>query len=327
MRSFPLPNTTLRSAVIGLGTAGFGTAVDADDAFALMDRYVEAGGNHLDSAHVYAAWEPGGWGASERTVGAWLADRGTRDEVLLATKGAHHDLATHQPRLTREAIAADLAESLDRLGTDRIDLYWLHRDDPAVPVADILGWLGEHIDAGVISAIGCSNWTAARQRQAAEAARSAGRTGFCASQVRWSYADFRLPPGDGGSGMLAMDADMLAFHRETGIPVVAYAAQAGGFFSGRYGPGADPAAEGVRRRVVTCYGREGNYRRLAAAESLAASGGLTANRVALAWLLHRPVAVCALVGCRTVRQLDDTLAAAELRLSQAELAALPPGPP
>ena len=324
MRTFHLPGTELAAAVIGLGTGSYGTAIPADRAMAMMDLYAECGGNFIDTAHVYAAWVPGGEGASERTIGRWLASRGARANVLIATKGAHHDLKTYAKRMTAAAIRSDLHESLDRLGTDRVDLYWLHRDDPAVPVGEILGWLGEHLAAGLLRAIGCSNWSVDRQRAAAAWADEHGQVGFCASQVRWSLADFHFPPGDSGSGMYAMDAEMAAWHRQTRVPVVAYSSQAGGFFSGRYGPDADPAAPGVREDVRRCYGTEENYRRLAAAQRLAAERGCSANQIALAWLLHQRFPTCALTGARTCEQLADSCAAANVSLSPRELDSLRP---
>jgi len=319
MRTIDLPGTDLLPTVIGLGTGSFGTAIPEDRALALLDLYAEWGGNFLDTAHVYAAWMPGGEGASERTIGKWLASRGSRRDVVLATKGAHHDLATHAPRLTADAVRGDLHESLERLGTDHVELYWLHRDDPAVPVGEVLAWLNEHLDAGLLRAIGCSNWSLPRQRAAAEWAEAHDQVGFCASQVRWSLAEHHLPPGDSGSGMCAMDDEMLAAHRRTRIPVVAYSPQARGFFSGRYGPAADEAAPGFRADVQARYGTEANTRRLAAAQALAAERGCTANQVAVAWLLHQDFGVCALTGARTPEQLADSCGAADVSLSEADL--------
>jgi len=325
VRYFDLPGTDMSPAVIGLGTGSYGTAIPEDRALRLMDLYVESGGNFIDTAHVYAAWVEGGEGASERTIGKWLASRGARSDVLIATKGAHPDIRTRARRMNAEAVRSDLHESLDRLGTDRVDLYWLHRDDLAVPVGEILSWLNEHVDAGLVRAIGCSNWLADRQRAAAAWAESHGKLGFCASQVRWSLADFHLPPGDSGSDMCSMDEEMLAYHRRTRVAVVAYSSQGRGFFSGRYGPGADAAAPGFRADVQLQYGTEANFRRLAAAKRLAADRGCSANQIAVAWLLHHPFGVCALTGARTPEQLADSCAAADVSLGEPDLRRLREG--
>jgi len=202
-----------------------------------------------------------------------------------------------------------------------VDLYWLHRDDPSVPVGDILGWLNEHLRVGLVRAIGCSNWSVARQAEADAWAAEHRATGFCASQIRWSLADYALTDGE-VTDMLSMDDETFAWHRRTGRAVVAYSSQACGFFSGKYGPGADPAATGVRKDVIERYDTPANRRRLAAAEALAAERGCTANQVALACLFHQPFPVCALTGAHTLDQLRDSCAAADVRLSPADVARL-----
>ncbi|MBA3709392.1 MAG: aldo/keto reductase, partial [Planctomycetes bacterium] len=159
MRTIILPGVPLPASAICLGTALHGSTIADDDAFALLDIFVERGGNFLDTAHIYAAWLPNGHGQSERAIGAWLRSRGSRASTVIATKGGHPSwTAVPQARLRPEDIASDLTESCERLGTDVIDLYWLHRDDPAVPVDEILDALQRLIASGRIRAIGASNW-------------------------------------------------------------------------------------------------------------------------------------------------------------------------
>lgn len=323
MRYTPLPNTTLVPSVIGLGTGGFGSAIPQEEAFAMLDLFVELGGNLLDTARVYAAWLPGGAGASERTIGAWLKRRGAQGRVIVATKGGHPDLATmHRSRLAPAEIAADVAASLDALGLPAIDLYWLHRDDPAIPVGEIMDALHEQMAAGRLRAIAASNWTPPRIEAANAYAAARGRPGFCASQIGWSLAQ-PDPAAKGFGGELAMDAETLAFHRRTGFPVVAYSAQAAGFFAGkadRY-RGPDAPQDSFSRKYAT---RE-NFGRLERARQLAARHGRTPNDIALAYLLSQPFPVYALVGCRTVAQVRSSCAAADLRLTPAEIAFLEAG--
>ena len=131
MRYTALPTTGFTPSVLCLGTGGFGTRIPQDQAFQMLDRFAELGGNFLDTARVYAAWLPGGEGASERTIGAWLKSRDMAASCIVATKGAHPNLATMRiSRLTPAEIAADVSASLEALGVEAIDLYWLHRDDP-----------------------------------------------------------------------------------------------------------------------------------------------------------------------------------------------------
>jgi len=298
-----------------LGTGGFGTAVSQDAAWAIMDRYAEAGGNFLDTAHVYAAWLPDGAGASERTIGSWVAARGCREDVVIGTKGGHPDLRSMDvSRLAPDDIASDLHESLDRLGTDYVDLYWLHRDDPSVPVGEIMDALSQHVGGGLVRAIGCSNWTPQRQEEAAAWSRQHGKPSLCASQIGYSLA--RAKAGAAGyAGMLYMDDATHAFHQRTGIPVVAYSSQAGGFFSGKYAANDDPASV-ANQGVVRTYYSEPNFQRLERAQQLAAKHGRRANEVNLAYLLSQPFHVVPIVGPRTEQQIEASCAAAGWRLSE-----------
>src|SRR5688500_14279535 len=125
-----------RSSPLALGTADFGSSIPAAESYRLLDAFVAAGGNHLDTAHDYASWIPGGDGASERTIGEWLRHAGGRDRLLIATKGGCTQ--NGGKRIRRDVLRSEITLSLERLGVPCVDLYWVHRDDPAVPVADLL---------------------------------------------------------------------------------------------------------------------------------------------------------------------------------------------
>lgn len=322
MKYLSLPHTTLTPSVICLGTGDFGSGISAERADALLDAFVEAGGNFMDTARIYAAWIPGGMGLSERTIGAWLRRRGARDRLVLATKGGHPELATMRiSRLSPAEITADLLASLEALGTDVIDLYWLHRDDPAVPVGEILGVLNEQISAGRIRAIGASNWAIERLAQAATYAQAHGLIGFCANQVGWSLAQVN-PQAASVEGMRAMDAATLDYHRRTQMPVVAYSSQAQGFFSGKYRPDLDRPRTPKEEAIARTYFSPENFARLARAETLAARYGRTPNEIALGYLLSQPFAVYPIVGCRSVEQVQASSAAADLHLTAEEVAFL-----
>jgi aryl-alcohol dehydrogenase-like predicted oxidoreductase len=316
-----LPTTDFAPSVIGLGTGGFGTRIPQDQAFAMLDLFAELGGNFLDTARVYAAWIPGGAGASERTIGAWLRSRGAAASFVVATKGGHPDLKTmHISRLSPPEIAADVAASLDALAVEAIDLYWLHRDDPAIPVGEIMDALHEQVAAGRLAALGASNWTPERIAAANAYAAGRGRPGFCASQIGWSLAVADTSAAPFG-GTLSMDAATLAYHQCTGFPVMAYSSQAAGFFAGkadRYRDQADAKVDGFARTYVSA----ANFARLDRAREVAARHGRPANDVALAYLLSQPFPVYALAGCQTVAQVRSSCAASDLRLSSEEIAYL-----
>jgi len=309
-----------------LGTGLFGSAVPESRAFEILDAYLQAGGNVIDTANVYAEWLDGGKGKSETTLGQWMKDSGTRERFVLSTKGAHADLSTGQSRMTQDCLRADLAQSLERLQVDRVDLYWLHRDDPAVPVDEILGWMNELLAERLIGAIGCSNWAWPRIEEAHRHAEQEQVTGFCASQVGWSLAAAD-PNGPGPAGMIFMDRETRDYHERTAFPLLAYSAQANGFFSGKYLRGMDPEDRkpGVRPWVLQRYGSDANFDRLDRAAAIAERTGANANQVALAWLLHQPFPVLPMIGPGTVEQLRQSLAALELTLSGEEPAFLEHG--
>ena len=304
-----IPGLEPRVAKLALGTAGFGSSVSRDEAFAILDAYAEAGGNFLDSANVYAEWLPGGKGVSEMTVGAWIRDRRVRSRTVIGTKGGHPDLTTGRKRMNPEALDHDLDESLDRLGTDRVDLYWFHRDDPAIPVGDIMAWAGRQIASGKIGAIGCSNWTLARLEEANAPEK---KVRFCANQIGWCLADRNGPPAN-LPDMVFMDSKIRAYHAATRLPVIPYASQGGGYFAAH--KRGDPY-------LLEAYGNPRNEARRAAADRLAARRGATPTQIALAWLWHQPFPVVPIIGPRTLAQFRDSEAATRLPLSPAEVAAL-----
>ncbi|MCZ7643789.1 MAG: aldo/keto reductase [Planctomycetota bacterium] len=318
MRYHDLAGLAPAPSRVCLGTSSFGSDTPEAEAFAILDAFAAAGGNFLDTAHIYAAWRPGGAGQSERTIGKWLKRAGLRGKMVVGTKGAHFDMQTKASGVRRETIAQHLAESLERLQLSNVDLYWLHRDDPEVPVGEILGWLNEHLKAGTIRALGCSNWTVARMEEAARHAKRHGLAGFCASQIGWSLA--RAATSRAGSDMLYADDETRAYHVRSGMPQVGYSTQANGFFSGKYDPGAPP--EGQRKGVLQKYGLPENFRRLEAARRIARLRGVTSNQVALASLFAQPFPFFAIVGPKSVEQARDSCAAGDLALTAEETAAL-----
>jgi len=310
MRTTSLSPALPPSSVIGLGTGMFGSGITRDESFAILDIFHQAGGTMLDTAHVYAAWVANGAGMSERTVGAWIRSRGVRNTMLVATKGCHPLLSNMaQSRMDPVSLTQDLHESLDRLGDSQIDLYWLHRDAPTVPVDEILDALDAQRRAGRIRAFAASNWSAARLAAAQTWAERRGVEGFCASQVEWSLAtrDRSLPCD---TTCLSVLSDDFAYHQRTRLPLVAYSAQAQGFF------------DTSRVKRPPAYDGPANHARRERAIALAQQRQVSANHIALGWLTSQSFPVVALVGCRTTAQITDSMAAADLRLSDVEMATL-----
>ena len=310
MHTISISPALIPSSVIGLGTGLFGSDITRDDSFAILDIFHQAGGSMIDTAHVYAAWITNGAGMSERTVGAWIRSRGVRQHMLVATKGCHpllSDMAA--PRMDPLSLAQDLHESLDRLGDSSIDLYWLHRDDPAVPVDEILDALDAQRRAGRTRAFGASNWSAARLAAAQVWAKRNGVEGLCASQIEWSLATRdRTLPGD--PTCLSLLSEDFAYHQRSQLPLVAYSAQAQGFF------------DTARVKQLPVYDAPANHARRERAIALGQRHQVSANHMALGWLTNQVFPVVALVGCRTTAQIVDSMAAADLHLTPDDVATL-----
>lgn len=312
-RSMSGPECMPPLSVVCLGLGPFGTSVSRDDAFILLDTFFGLGGSFVDTANVYAEWEPGGAGASERTLGAWMRSRGVRGDIVIGTKGGHPRLETMRlSRLSPADIAHDVDESRERLGTETIDLYWLHRDDPAIPIDEIMSAVYTHIDSGAVHMLGASNWSVERLEEARVWARMHDRAGFCASQIAWSLAHNNTAY-DPDAGTRAMDRATMAYHRMSGMPVIPYSAQASGLFARPYDE--TNGRYGAYHNAITAA-------RYAAAQRVAVERGVTPNAIALAYLLNHPCCAAAIAGAHTVEQIKDSCSAAGIILTDAEMRSL-----
>ena len=279
-----------------LGTAGYEHA-PLDVSLDLFDAYRELGGNVVDTGREY--------GNAEAIVGRWLRERRLRDEIVVLTKGAHHDNDTGRRRVNPAEIAQDLEESLRTLGRESVDIYCLHRDDPDVPVGPIVEALDAHRRGGRFRAPGASNWTVARIDEAGRYAARHGREPFACSSPGLSLAAPQEAPWLGA--VTIHDHGARAWYEARQVPVFAWASLAGGFFAGVRTPD-----------VVRVYETVDNRERLRRTLALAARRGATASQVALAWVLHQPFPTYALVGPRSVAELRESVAALELALTPAE---------
>lgn len=314
MRSLPIPGTDLQPSVIALGTVALGSTLDEAASFRLLDLFLDLGGTFLDTARVYSDWLPGERSRSEKMLGRWLTARGTRDRVVLATKGGHPPLEDmRRGRLSRQDLQSDLEASLTDLRTDVVDLYWLHRDDPSHPVEDIVDTLNDLADSGALRAFGASNWSAPRLREANAYAGRAGLRPFVANQMQWSLAEPN--PGSIGDPTLVVMNDATGhLHRESGLAAVPYSSQANGFFGGKYGRGKRQVDSPSARQVQKLYSNDANFGRLERVQEVAARLGRSPNAVALAALMAEPFPVFPIVGAYTLGQLEDSVGAGDLVL-------------
>lgn len=311
-----IDNTTLEVSAICLGGVALSTPVDRE-MFQLLDHYADQGGNMIDTANVYGKWFPGNAGTSEQNIGSWLHERRRRHDILIATKGGHPELADMAtPRLSRADVARDLDESLKNLRTDYIDLYWLHRDDPSIPVGEMLQYLQEFAAAGKIRAFGCSNWSPDRIAEAIKYADQHHVQGFCANQLMWSLA---RPNPEAVGDLVAMDEANLTLHRSSGLPAFAYMSLANGFFT-KLAASSESALDG---RLKKLYLNDTNLNRFNRARKLALELGVSVTALSVCYLMSQPdFATFPIAGCRTVSQLDEILAVANCRLDGGALAEL-----
>lgn len=321
MQYTTIPGTALKPATICLGSTHIGSKIGRDTAFELFDIYLEQGGNFIDTANVYGNWVPGKKSISEKTIGQWLQQRGSRDKIILATKGAHPDLSTmHISRLSRSEIERDLNDSLQNLQTDVIDLYWLHRDDPRHPIEDILGTLNDQVKVGKIRYFGCSNWRTERIKAAQAYASEYGLQGFVANQMRWSLA-LTNPEDITDKTTVGMDEAMKQYHLETGPAAIPYSSQGNGLFQKM----AQRPLTQIDSQLQGMYQLEANRRRFERIKRLAADSGYSITQIVLGYLQSQPFTTVPIVGCRTVAQLRDSLTAATARLDPDQLRYLEQG--
>ena len=274
----------------------------------LMDTWVDGGGTMVDTARGY------GRGQSEEMLGEWLARNGNRQRTMLLTKGCHHD--ADGPRVTADALQTDLEGSLKALQTDHIELYLLHRDDPGVPVGDIVDWLDEHRKAGRIGAFGGSNWSVGRVQEAYEYSRRMGIDGFAATS---NYFGLATANEHMWSGVELISSEDKQWYQETGTVNFAWSSLGRGYFAGRdEGKDAD-------EDVVRVYVNATNYERRCRALELGKAKGLTAVQVAGAYAICQPFASIALVGCASVNEVESVLHASDIELTPEEVTFLENG--
>ncbi|NGN69967.1 aldo/keto reductase [Streptomyces sp. A7024] len=308
-------------SVLSLGAMLFGTRTDEETAYAILDRYAEAGGTFIDTSNNYAFWENGSQGGqSETVVGRWLRSRGVGDEITVATKLGARPLAPgtgyvdNAEGLSAKVIREQVAVSRERLGMDRLHLLYAHIEDPATPLRETVEAFAEQVGEGAVGLLGASNhwtWTVERARRIAA---EGGLPGYDVLQYHHTYLRGRtdlpseLSP-DGSPG--AAGGDLLSYVRdEPELTLVAYSPLLRGAYTRADKP-LEPELD-----------HPGTPRRLAALREVAQATGATVNQVVLAWLIGGDVPVVPLIGASSVAQLEESLAAADLELTAEQRARL-----
>ncbi|KQZ68100.1 alcohol dehydrogenase [Rhodanobacter sp. Root561] len=309
MHQRPLGNSPLSIAPLAFGGNVFGWSADEKRSFELLDAFVDAGGNLIDTADVYPAWVPGNRGGeSETIIGKWLKQSGKRDRVVISTKVAKW---AEQPGLSPVNIQQAVDGSLQRLQVDCIDLYQAHEDDASVPMEETLGAFARLIEAGKVRVIGASNFSAARFADALAMSQRHGLPRYESLQPEYNLVS-----------RAGYEQELEPLIRRENIGVISYYALASGFLSGKYRSASDLAKSSARGGAVKKFLNPHGLQVLAALDAVAAAHHATPAQVALAWLIARPGLTAPIVSATSVEQLRELLGATGLQLDDGEIARL-----
>ncbi len=294
-----------------LGGNVFGWTADERASFDVLDAFVAAGGNFIDTADVYSRWAPGHRGGeSETVIGRWLARRKFRDDVVIATK-VGMDMGDGNVGLSRRWIERAVEDSLRRLGTDYIDLYQAHKDDAQTLLEESLGAFDALVRAGKVRHIGASNYEAPRLAAALDVSRDGGLARYVSLQPLYNLMD-----------RAGFEQALQPLCVQQGIGVFPYYGLASGFLTGKYRTAADAGKSARGPGVVKKYLDARGLRVLDALDAAARATGATPAKLSIAWLLSRPAITSALVSATSVSQLEEIVAGADLALDADTIAAL-----
>ncbi|MBQ7916477.1 MAG: aldo/keto reductase [Firmicutes bacterium] len=313
-----MKNLTLQGrsvSQIALGSTNFGEPMSIEESWQVMDYARSVGVNMFDTARVYGEWYKNGGrtGYCEKVLGDYMKARGCRDEIFLVTKGAHPPLLDRfQSRLTAECLRSDLEESLVDLGTDHVDLYFLHRDHDTMNMAEVMEQLHEFVQEGKVRAIGASNWRFERIMEANAYAKEHGLTPFTASQIEWSMAKFD-ESGNSDATQMALKPAEYEQYKNSGLLLMCFTAQASGLFSKakNYG-GYDELVQAGR---LGKYKDPANKQRVEAALELCEKYNVSPAALTISYLTSQGFPVMPILGCSKLSQLQDSLSAPDLAMS------------
>lgn len=318
MRRYLMPRTDLWAAPVCLGTVSFTTGHEKT-AFEQLDCFLSRGGNLIDTASAYGKVQTADANSSEQVIGRWLKTCNQPDDILISTKGGHpwlEDLS--RLRLDADSLSSDLDASRQALGRDRIDLYFLHRDDPAQPVEKLMEHLEKFRQQGKIRWYGLSNWRADRLAEAIDWCRRLDSCGLAAVQNRWSLAQFN-PDGTTDQTLATADEPVIDLIKKQDLSLLAYAAMAKGFFT-KLPPGDNPAC--LPDKLRRYFYNDTNLKRAEAVWRIAGQHNAAPSQIVLAWLLNQPFSVFPVVSFSSVHQLEEAMAAVPIRLDPREMAEL-----
>ncbi|MDB5874812.1 MAG: NADP-dependent oxidoreductase protein [Ramlibacter sp.] len=306
-----LGRSPLKVSPLCLGGNVFGWTVDERTSFSLLDAWLDAGFNFIDTADVYSRWAAGHTGGeSETVIGRWLKQGGRRDKVVIATK-VGMDMGDGKVGLAPAYISKAVEASLRRLQVEQIDLYQAHQDDPKTPLAATLEAFAELVDAGLVRAIGASNYTAARLAEALDTSRQLGLPRYESLQPLYNLYD-----------RATFERELQPLCVKEGVGVINFYSLAAGFLSGKYRTAADAGKSARGAGTVSKYLNERGLKILAALDEAAQRTGSTPARVAIAWVMAQPGIAAPIASASNLSQLDELVQAARLVLDAPTMALL-----
>ena len=305
MEKRQLGNSGLEVAPLAFGGNVFGWTADETTSFALLDAFVDAGFNLIDTADMYSTWVQGhSGGESETIIGKWLKHSGKREQVLIATK-VGKEMGPNLKGLSKTYILQAVEASLRRLQTDYIDLYQSHDDDPETPFEETLEAYDQLIKQGKVRAIGASNFSAQRLAESLKVSEQTGYPRYESLQPLFNLYD-----------RVDYEKELEPLCREKGLGVISYFSLASGFLTGKYRSKAD-LSKSARSKFVEKYINERGFRIVEALKRVAQQHGLTSAQVSLAWLISQPTITAPIASATNLDQLNELMQAATVELSPA----------
>lgn len=306
MQRILLGNTDITVSPVGLGCLNFGSKNDRNISYQLLDQYCNAGGNFLDTANNYAFWNEGCVGGeSESLLGKWMRERNNRSQIILATKGGAKPTYPgggfdHIEGLSQRALERALDESLTRLRTDYIDVYYTHIDDKNIRLEETIETLNRFVMSGKVRAIGCSNYPQLRLHEALTISKQNNWTAFSCIQQRYTYLKPN-PHTDFGLQVVA-DEQLLSYCHDHNIAVLAYSPLLGGSYT-------------QTEHLPSAYKESFSTDKEQILLEIATQIGGTINQVVLAWMMRKPLRVIPLISASTSQQLAENLGSLHIQLS------------
>ncbi len=308
MQNKKLGGSGIEVSPLAFGGNVFGWSVDEATSFTLLDGFTDAGFNFIDTADLYSRWVPGHKGGeSETIIGKWLKESGKRDKVVIATK-VGFDMGDDKKGLAKSYILRAAEDSLQRLQTDRIDLYQSHTDDAGTPLEETLEAYAQLIKQGKVRAIGASNYTAQRLTEALKASKAHGLPSYQSLQPQYNLYD-----------RADFEAELEPLCVKENLGVISYFSLASGFLSGKYRTEKDFSKSAARGQAVKKYLNDRGLRILKTLDALAVQYHTSSASIALAWLMARPSITAPIVSATSLKQLDEVIASTSLALDAAAI--------